>query len=138
MRMVNFLLALFMVGRVCAQGVVHVTVDEARVYQTIENFGASDAWGCQFAGEWPLEKKRQMADVLFSTKKGIGLSIWRMNFGAGSMEQGDSSGIKVKWRRAAAGLTPGQLWFMEAAKERGVQQNQKKKKNPPKKKTRNG
>lgn len=138
MRVVTFLLALLTVGRVCAQGAVHVTVDESKVYQTIENFGASDAWGCQFAGEWPLEKKRQMADVLFSTKKGIGLSIWRMNFGAGSMEQGDSSGIKDKWRRAAAGLTPGQLWFMQAAKERGVQRFLGFFNSPPVWMTRNG
>src|SRR4051794_4025905 len=100
MRLFIFLGLLLITGRLCAQD-IHVTVNEARVYQTIENFGASDAWGCQFVGEWPLEKKQQIADLLFSTSKGIGLSIWRMNLGAGSAEQGDSSGIKDKWRRAA-------------------------------------
>lgn len=138
MRVIKILGLLLMAGRVCAQGAVHVTVNEGSAYQTIENFGASDAWGCQFAGEWPLEKKQQMADLLFSTKKGIGLSIWRMNLGAGSMEQGDSSGINDKWRRAAAGLMPGQLWFMQAAKERGVRQFLGFFNSPPVWMTRNG
>src|SRR5687767_14417989 len=68
-----------------------ITLDTAIRYQTMEHFGASDAWACQFAGGWPLEKKNAMADWLFSTDtlsngnpKGIGLSMWRYNLGAGS------------------------------------------------------
>jgi len=49
---------------------------------------------------WPAAKKEALAELLFSTDtlsdgtpKGIGLSAWRFNVGAGSAEQGDSSGI---------------------------------------------
>ena len=113
--------------------------DENKTYQTIRNFAASDAWACQFVGNWPDEKKNRMADWLFSmdtlsngSPKGIGLSMWRFNIGAGSAEQGDSSGISDVWRRAASfpvkkgekasAEVKGQLWFLEAAKKRGVQQ----------------
>ena len=78
--------------------VIHYNENDTR--QTIQNFAASDAWACQFAGNWPEEKKNAMADWLFSldtfangNPKGIGLSMWRFNIGAGSAEQGDSSGI---------------------------------------------
>ena len=111
-----------------------ISFNENVTYQTIQNFGASDAWSCQFAGNWPAEKKNAIADWLFSmdtlpngNPKGIGLSIWRYNLGAGSAEQQDGSGIKDEWRRAALTLgkdkkVQGQNWFLQAAKERGVQQ----------------
>ena len=115
-----------------------IQFDEKKTHQTISNFGASDAWACQFVGNWPSEKKNAIADWLFSmdtlssgNPKGIGLSLWRYNLGAGSAEQGDSSYIIDEWRRA--GLTTnksgieskrmeGQNWFLQAAKQRGVQQ----------------
>ncbi|UMB62049.1 xylanase [Lutibacter sp. A80] len=106
-------------------------------YQTIHNFGASDAWTTQFVGNWPLEKKDAIADLLFGLEydstgspKGIGLSAWRFNIGAGSAEQGALSGIKDSWRRAEGFLQDdlsynwksqsGQQWFLLAAKQRGV------------------
>ncbi|WP_282071968.1 glycoside hydrolase [Polaribacter atrinae] len=106
-------------------------------YQTIHNFGASDAWSAQFVGKWSLDKKEAIADLLFSTEKnadgtfkGIGLSTWRFNIGAGSAEQGVESSIKDEWRRAEGFLNNdssynwnrqlGQQWFLKAAKERGV------------------
>src|SRR6187551_3750191 len=62
--------------------------------QVIRNFGASDAWTCQFVGLWPDDKRNQIADWLFSkevdgngTPRGIGLSLWRFNIGAGSASQ---------------------------------------------------
>ena len=68
--------------------------------QKIMHFGASDAWSMQFTGLWPQQQQNQIADWLFSTDndsngqpKGIGLSVWRFNLGAGSAEQGDSSQI---------------------------------------------
>jgi len=106
-------------------------------FQTIHNFGASDAWSAQFVGKWPLDKKEAMADLLFSTAKnadgtfkGIGLTTWRFNIGGGSAEQGLESSIKDEWRRAEGFLNNdgsynwnrqlGQQWFLKAAKERGV------------------
>lgn len=62
--------------------------------------------------------------------KGIGLSLWRFNIGAGSCEQGDSSYIKDPWRREECFLNSdgtynwnkqaGQQWFLQAARQRGV------------------
>lgn len=108
-------------------------------HQTIYGFGASDAWSIQFVGKnWPVNKRKRIADLLFSTEfdsegnpKGIGLSVWRFNIGAGSKRQGKKSGIANSWRRSGSFLTvdstyewsrhSGQQWFMKAAKERGVQ-----------------
>jgi O-glycosyl hydrolase len=116
---------------------VTVTVNPAKTFQTIDHFGASDAWSCQFVGNWPDAKRKGIADLLFSSDtlaggqpKGIGLSLWRFNIGAGTAEQGDASGIKDEWRRAESFLNndgtynwnkqAGQIWFLNAAKERGV------------------
>ncbi|MCD0466041.1 glycoside hydrolase [Flavobacterium sp. ENC] len=106
--------------------------------QTMESFGASDAWQCNFIGKnWPSDKKNKIADLLFSREfdadgnpKGIGLSLWRFNLGAGSTEQGDASDISDEWRRTECFTTDGvsynmnkqagQVWFMKAARERGV------------------
>ncbi len=110
----------------------------SKQYQTIENFGASDAWSCQFVGRWPDAKRTAIADLLFSLEttsigqpSGIGLSLWRFNLGAGSAQQGDNSGITDEWRRAESfigkndeyewDLQAGQMWFLKAAKDRGVE-----------------
>jgi len=111
-------------------------------YQYIDGFGASDAWRAQFVGKnWPLEKRELIADLLFSQEldsegnpKGIGLSLWRFNLSAGTAEQGDSSQIgssKNPWRRGECFLNAdgsydwdkleGQRWFLEAARQRGVE-----------------
>lgn len=118
---------------------VEISIDPSHRHQTIENFGASDAWSFQFLGRWPEEKKQAIADLLFSSDttvagqpKGIGLSLWRYNLGAGSAEQGANSGIADEWRRAPSFFNedgtydwnkkPGQTWFLNAAKIRGVNQ----------------
>lgn len=115
-----------------------LTINDAVTYQTMEHFGASDAWSCQFTGNWPDAKRNAMADLLFSKEKdasgnplGIGLSIWRFNVGAGSAEQGTASGIGDEWRRAESfrnadgtynwDKQQGQVWFAQAAKTRGVE-----------------
>ena len=142
-------------GQTAVPTVLTVRIDEAKTYQTIANFAASDAWACQFVGNWPAAKKEAIADLLFSTEnnpngqpKGIGLSMWRFNVGAGSAQQGESSGIKDEWRRAESFLTPagtydwtrqaGQVWFMQAAKKRGVRQFLGFLNSPPVSLTRNG
>jgi len=114
-------------------------VESAVKYQTIDNFSASDGWSMQFIGLWPKEKQEKMADWLFSTEndalgkpKGIGLSLWRFNIGAGSAEQGEASQIGSPWTRSECFLLPdgtydwnkqkGQRNFMQLAKQRGVNQ----------------
>jgi len=115
---------------------IDVRIDLNKTYQTISNFAASDAWSCQFVGNWPDAAKNTIADWLFSmdtlangNPKGIGLSLWRFNIGAGSAQQGNNSGIRDEWRRAASFIEKdsdnrqqAQLWFLKAAKQRGVQQ----------------
>lgn len=142
---------------VCCANLVAGQVTTARIrintgvtYQTIDHFGASDAWACQFVGNWPETKRNQIADWLFSvdtlpdgSPRGIGLSLWRYNLGAGSAEQGDSSGIRDRWRRAAlttngGDRVAGQNWFLKAAKERGVQQFLAFYNSPPVQFTKNG
>jgi hypothetical protein len=116
-----------------------IFIDPAVEMQKIEGFGASDSWRVQFVGKnWPLEKRNAMADILFSkdlkedgSPEGIGLSLWRFYIGAGSAEQGDASDIQNSWRRAECFLTEdgrydwskqqGQQWFLQAAKERGLE-----------------
>lgn len=108
-----------------------VSVDAAVRYQTIDNFGASDAWSMDPIGKhWTEDNKNRVADLLFSREKGIGLSAWRFNIGAGSTET-DQSIIPDPWRRAEAfkmsedgeydwSKQAGQQWFLQAAKDRGV------------------
>lgn len=121
-----------------AQESVMLRLDTGKSFQTIHNFSASDAWAGQFVGNWPDNKKNAMADWLFSldtlpdgSPKGIGLTMWRYNIGAGSAAQGDASGIGDEWRRAASlndkddiskQRIQSQNWWLRAAKERGVQQ----------------
>ena len=114
-----------------------VTINTRELRQKIHNFGASDAWSTQFVGGWPLEKRDAIADLLFETgldesrdPKGIALSTWRFNIGAGSTRQNNIGDI---WRRADTFYnedfsgydwtrSPGQRWFLQAAKARGVEQ----------------
>lgn len=120
-----------------AENPLSVTIDIDRQKQTIHGFGASDCWTVQFIGQWPLKKRMAIADLLFETgldsknnPKGIGLSIWRFNLGAGSSRRENISSV---WRRADTFLSedfkhydwsrlPGQRWFLKAAKKRGVRQ----------------
>lgn len=131
-------------------------INSAAPQQVIHNFGASDAWSCQFVGRnWPLEKRDQIADLLFSREfdqdgnpKGIGLTLWRFNIGAGSAGQGAASDIGDEWRRAESflasdgtydwGKQQGQRWFLNAAKEKGVEQFVAFVNSPPVNFTRNG
>lgn len=105
--------------------------------QTMDYFSASDAWSMLRLGLWPEDKQNQVADWLFSTEndadgkpKGIGLSLWRFNVGAGSVEQGDASqigqGTRTECFRNADGTynwdkQEGQRRFLKLAKERGVE-----------------
>lgn len=133
-----FLLGLGLTGLTLAQP-IRVKTDTSETYQTVDGFGASDAWRCQFVGKnWPLVKREQMAEWLFSREldaqgnpKGIGLSIWRFYISAGTTEQGDASDIGNPWRRGESLQNPdgdydwskqaGQQWFLRAAKRYGVE-----------------
>ena len=135
---------------------LQIRIDPRITYQTIDGFGASDAWQCAIVGKnWPLAKRERIADLLFSREvdaqgnpKGIGLSIWRFNLGAGTAEQGDASDIRNPWRRAECFQNPdgsydwskqaGQQWFLRAARQRGVERFLAFPNSPPVHLTRNG
>lgn len=120
-----------------AQPSISFRIETSKTCQTMDSFGASDAWTVPFVGLWPEEKLVQVADWLFSTEndengqpKGIGLSLWRFNVGAGSTEQGEESRITPAWKRTECFLTTdgtydwekqtGQRNLLKLAKERGV------------------
>lgn len=104
--------------------------------QVVHHFGASDAWSMQFIGNWDEKEQNKVADWLFSldsdnegNPKGIGLSIWRFNLGAGSAEQGDNAQINYATRTECLMKADGSFdWtkqaaqrkFLRMAKERGV------------------
>ncbi|WP_194530062.1 glycoside hydrolase family 30 protein [Zobellia roscoffensis] len=155
----KLLLTVFVFGICCKvmaqNSSIEVYINKDIEHQTLHNFAASDAWAAQFTGLWPDEKRNQMADWLFSMEtnaqgspKGIGLSAWRFNIGAGSEAQGDSSGIKDPWRRTEGFLRnngtynwqkqAGQQWFLKAAKDRGVNQFIAFVNSPPIQLTKNG
>ncbi len=116
-----------------------MVVSPGEEHQAIHSFGASDCWSIKFIGKhWPETKKNKIADLLFSKDVdaqgnpiGIGLSMWRMNIGAGSFEQGSNSKISSPWRREecfqdATGKfewdkQSGNQWFAKAARSRGVE-----------------
>ena len=121
---------------------INVNLDQK--YQTIDNFSASDCWWAHIIGnKWTTANKDSVADLLFSTTKGIGLSAWRFNLGGGldaaisdswrSVETFEISPGKYDWSRDAGGQ-----WFLQAAKERGVNQFIAFVNSPPKSMTRNG
>jgi hypothetical protein len=145
----SILLFASLLALACIQsaGPVHIArfPDEVRAvvslsdeFQTIHSFGASDCWSAKYIGTWADEKaKNHIADLLFSLDttatgqpKGIGLSLWRMNIGAGSYEQGEASNIGDEWRREecfqnARGQydwtkQAGSQWFLNASRQRDV------------------
>ena len=83
-----------------------VTLDLSKTYQTIAGFAASDCWNVAWVGKYWTGKREELARYLFSQDmvgghpQGIGLSMWRVNLGGGSYEQGNNSGITTVTRRA--------------------------------------
>ena len=121
-----------------AQETTAYVIDKTVKYQQIDNFSASDAWRMDFVGNnWPKEKKEYIADLLFRREfdkdgnpMGMALSNWRVNIGAGSYENSENNEVTSTWNRTECFLSPdgsydftkqaGQQWFMNAARERGV------------------
>lgn len=142
-----------------------ILIDPEIVYQTMRGFAASDCWAGNFVGKyWNEPEKEQIARWLFSKEfdddgnpLGVGLSMWRVNLGAGSEEQGDSGGIGTggdyrnsrATRRAESFLDnatgeynwaqqSGQQYFLRKAKEYGVESFVAFSNSPPIRFTRNG
>lgn len=111
------------------------TIDVSKKYQVMEGFGASDCWLPAQIGQYWKSNRAQIARYLFSKSvskgqpAGIGLSMWRVNLGAGTAEQGNDSGIDAN-NRAQSYLTDGvynwdkcegQRYFMQQAKNNGCE-----------------
>ncbi len=115
------------------------TVDFNAKKQTINHFGASDAWSVEIVGDkWPDAKKEAIARYLFSRQadqdgnpQGIGLSMWRVNIGDGSADQPTSGYSSGNWTRETQcflntdgsynwNKQMGSQWFLQKAKEYGV------------------
>ncbi|MBV5315377.1 MAG: T9SS type A sorting domain-containing protein [Prolixibacteraceae bacterium] len=112
---------------------IELTIDLTNRKQTIQNFGSSDGWNTEIIGKyWPESKKEKLAELIFSAEKdasgnpkGIGLSSWRFNIGAGTAEQGEASRISHESRRTEGFLNAdgtynwekqkGQQWFLKKA-----------------------
>jgi len=78
---------------------------------------------------WSEASKERLAELLFDPAKGIGLSAWRFNIGAGSVYSGDN--VWDKWRASECfkktaeepydwSRHAGQQWFLRAAARHGV------------------
>lgn len=117
-----------------------VSVNKSEAFQEMEGFGASDCWLPNTIGQYWSNNRLQLARWLFSQNissrgevQGIGLSMWRVNLGAGTAELGAASGINddnignraesfleangaYNWTKCA-----GQRYFMEQAKNNGVE-----------------
>lgn len=139
-----------------ADTVIKVKIDLNKTAQTISNIGASGCWFSEGIGkDWPVAKREKIAQLLFSKKldkdgnpEGIGLSAWRFNVGAGTAEQGDSSGIKDFRKRTESFLKPngtydwskqsGYQFFLRKAHQYGVENLIAFSNTPPVQFTRNG
>lgn len=114
-----------------------LTLSAGQTFQEIEGFGASDCWLPNQIGQYWSQNRFQLAQWLFSKTisdngepLGIGLSMWRVNLGAGSAEQG-ADGLIDQNNRAESYLPAsgvydwtkcaGQRYFMEQAKNNGVE-----------------
>jgi len=72
-----------------------ITVNPLKMQQKIVGFGASGAWWAQEIGAWDQDKRSEIIELLYG-RRGIGLTIYRYNIGAGWVE-GDR---RDTWRRA--------------------------------------
>jgi len=114
-----------------------IAIDASTTYQTIQDFGASDCWTAEYVSDYFTTDREKAAKWLFSkdfdnngNPEGIGLSCWRVNLGAGSASQGTNSNISDETRRVECFLKEdgaydwtrcnGQQWFMQQAKQYGV------------------
>jgi len=126
--------------------------------QKIDNFGASDCWTMYKFGKYATEENvNKVADLFFSKEldgngnpKGIGLSMWRMNFGGGSNDNVFGCFRDIRLRTPCimkkngsfdmdlTGTCGGQFNFLKKAKEHGCEYTLGFVNSPPYFLTRNG
>lgn len=111
-----------------------IKVSESQTHQTMESFGASEAWWSQYVGGWTnidpetgLEMREKIARYLYSKEDGIGLTLYRYNLGAGTVENDAKGDYWDDYRKAQCFETePGvydftkdanAVWFMKRCAE---------------------
>ena len=117
-----------------------INIVPGKTYQTIRNFGGSDAWSAEFIGNWSASVKENASQLLFSQEtddsgdpRGIGLSGWRFNIGVGRGQLEGSGYATSSWYRVEECFMnldgtwdwdrqKGQRWFLNEAKAYGVDQ----------------
>ena len=115
-----------------------MTINENKTYQTIESFGTSGAWWSQYAGGFTedvndtgVSCREAIATLLFDREKGIGLTCYRYNLGAGSADSKKGTFWDVNRRaqsfeRSAGAYDFGKdanaVWFLKRAVELGVEE----------------
>ena len=112
MKKIISLLALLIVVCIAKSQPLKVSINPDQKHQTIEYWGAADAWSGDFVGKyWSETSKQKIADWLFSQEydengnpKGAGLSAWRVNLGGGTLEAPNAD-IFPYQRRAESYLT---------------------------------
>ncbi|MDX1701913.1 MAG: glycoside hydrolase, partial [Melioribacteraceae bacterium] len=115
-----------------------ITLNLDNTFQTIDHFGASGGFQDQWVGVWPDASREPVAKLLFSSEldnngnpEGIGLSMWRVNIGDGSMDQANNGFRPSSWFRETESFLSsdgeydwskqeGVQWFVQKAYEYGV------------------
>ena len=114
-----------------------IKVDTEKTYQTMESFGTSGAWWSQYVGGFTKEvddsgrsSREAIAELLFDKEKGIGLTCYRFNLGAGSADSKKGKFSDVHRRAQSFETAPGEydfskdanaVWFLKKAVELGVE-----------------
>ena len=93
-----------------AASTAHLTIHPQHSQQCLDGFGVSGGWWAQVVGRHP-ETREQVLDWLHHPTRGIGLTLYRHNLGAGASSAADF------WRRAEThDLAPGAPdWKRDAA-----------------------
>lgn len=99
-----------------------VKIDGSVTHQTWESFGVSGAWWAQYVGGWDkpykdneLATREQIARYLYSMEDGIGLTSYRYNLGAGSVEAGNGNFWYPERRAESFESAPGVYDFTKDA-----------------------
>ncbi len=115
-----------------------IKVDETTTYQTMESFGTSSAWWSQYVGGFTKDPygngtatRDAIATLLFDKEEGIGLTAYRYNLGAGSVESRTGTFWDNHRKAQCFETEPGvydftkdanAVWFMKKAVELGVEE----------------
>ena len=102
-----------------------IMIQREERHQTLEGFGTSGCWWSQDVGTWDAAVREQAADWLFDREKGIGLTQYRFNVGAGDINEAQDPWRRVEGFETAPGVydysrDAGSVAMLRLAVDRGV------------------